>query len=92
MKNPFIAGNWVRGSNFFGRQKLINEILEGDRHFIWVAGTRRLGKTSLLTASDPGSAVEALGGIGPAAKEAVPALVKAGEVEHEPIAALLNFH
>ena len=47
-KNPFIAGNWVRGKNFFGRQKLINEILEGRRHYLWVAGTRRVGKTSLL--------------------------------------------
>ena len=47
-KNPFIAGNWVRGKNFFGRQKLIDEILEGRRHYLWVAGTRRVGKTSLL--------------------------------------------
>ncbi|MCH7674534.1 hypothetical protein IH879_06240 [candidate division KSB1 bacterium] len=25
MKNPFIAGNWVRGENFFGRRNLIKE-------------------------------------------------------------------
>ncbi|MFQ5752646.1 MAG: hypothetical protein ACE5HI_11670, partial [bacterium] len=48
IKNPFIAGNWVRGNNFFGRQHLINEILEGNRNYFWVAGTRRFGKTSLL--------------------------------------------
>ncbi len=48
MKNPFIAGNWVRGERFFGRQHLIREILEGQRQYLWVAGTRRLGKTSLL--------------------------------------------
>jgi len=47
-KNPFIAGNWVRGKNFFGRQKLINEILEGRRNYLWITGTRRVGKTSLL--------------------------------------------
>ncbi len=48
MKNPFTAGNWVRGDNFFGRERIINEILESDRHFLWITGTRRLGKTSLL--------------------------------------------
>jgi len=48
VKNPFIAGNWVRGKNFFGRQKLINEILEGRRNYLWITGTRRVGKTSLL--------------------------------------------
>ena len=48
MKNPFIAGNWVRGEHFFGRQELVREILEGRRHYMWVAGTRRFGKTSLL--------------------------------------------
>jgi len=48
MHNPFIAGNWVRGENFFGRQKLIEEVFSGSRNYLWIAGTRRLGKTSLL--------------------------------------------
>ena len=48
MRNPFIAGSWVRGENFFGRQSLLREILEGDRDTLWVVGARRLGKTSLL--------------------------------------------
>ena len=48
MKNPFIAGNWVRGENFFGRTGLLQEILEGTNKYLWVAGTRRFGKTSLL--------------------------------------------
>ncbi len=48
MKNPFIAGSWVRGDNFFGREALIQEILSGERSHLWVAGTRRFGKTSLL--------------------------------------------
>jgi hypothetical protein len=48
MRNPFIAGSWVKGENFFGRQSLLREILEGDRDSVWVVGARRLGKTSLL--------------------------------------------
>lgn len=48
VRNPFIAGSWVRGEDFFGRGELIREILEGERHSLWVLGARRLGKTSLL--------------------------------------------
>jgi hypothetical protein len=47
-RNPFIVGSWVRGDDFFGRGRLIQDILEGERHSIWVLGARRLGKTSLL--------------------------------------------
>ena len=47
-RNPFIVGSWVRGEDFFGRSAVIQEILEGERHSIWVLGARRLGKTSLL--------------------------------------------
>ncbi|MGE0453708.1 MAG: AAA family ATPase [Vicinamibacteria bacterium] len=48
MRNPFIAGLWVRGDNFFGRGELLREVLEGERESLWVVGARRLGKTSLL--------------------------------------------
>lgn len=48
MRNPFIAGSWVRGENFFGRHALLRDILEGERDAVWVVGARRLGKTSLL--------------------------------------------
>ena len=48
MKNPFIAGNWVRGDNFFGREELLRDILDGQQSHYWVTGTRRFGKTSLL--------------------------------------------
>jgi hypothetical protein len=48
MRNPFIAGSWVRGENFFGRTAILREVLEGERDALWVAGARRLGKTSLL--------------------------------------------
>jgi hypothetical protein len=48
MRNPFIAGFWVRGENFFGRDAILRDILDGERDALWVAGARRLGKTSLL--------------------------------------------
>ncbi len=48
MRNPFIAGSWVRGDNFFGRAGILRSILEGERDSLWVVGARRLGKTSLL--------------------------------------------
>ncbi len=46
--NPFVVGQWVRGDRFYGRGALIEEILEGPRNSLWVLGTRRVGKTSLL--------------------------------------------
>ncbi len=48
MRNPFIAGTWVRADNFFGRTGILGEILDGDRDSLWVVGARRVGKTSLL--------------------------------------------
>lgn len=45
---PFVVGQWVRGQKFYGRTTLIQEILEGPRNWIWLLGTRRIGKTSLL--------------------------------------------
>lgn len=48
MRNPFIAGSWVRADNFFGRRALLRDVLEGERDSLWVVGARRLGKTSLL--------------------------------------------
>jgi hypothetical protein len=48
LRNPFIAGSWVRGDNFFGRGSILRSILEGERDSLWVVGARRLGKTSLL--------------------------------------------
>jgi len=46
--NPYVVGQWVRGDKFYGRTELIEEILDGPRNSIWVLGTRRIGKTSLL--------------------------------------------
>jgi hypothetical protein len=45
---PFVVGQWVRGEKFYGRTALISEILEGPRNWLWLLGTRRIGKTSLL--------------------------------------------
>lgn len=46
--NPFVIGQWVRGEKFFGREDLMAELLEGSRTAVWIAGLRRMGKTSLL--------------------------------------------
>ncbi len=45
---PYVVGQWVRDERFYGRRELIDEILLGNRNCIWVLGTRRIGKTSLL--------------------------------------------
>jgi len=45
---PFVVGQWVRGSRFYGRAALIEEVLLGPRDWIWLLGTRRIGKTSVL--------------------------------------------
>ncbi len=45
---PFVVGQWVRGEDFYGRRELLAEILHGDRDRLWLLGTRRIGKTSLL--------------------------------------------
>ncbi len=46
--SPFVVGQWVRGGKFYGRSALIAEILDGNRNWLWLLGTRRVGKTSIL--------------------------------------------
>jgi protein kinase-like protein/AAA domain-containing protein len=46
--SPYVVGQWVRGDRFYGRSAQIDEILGGHRNWIWLLGTRRIGKTSLL--------------------------------------------
>lgn len=48
MRNPYITGRWVRGTDFYGRRTLIDTILYGPDNSLWVMGLRRSGKTSLL--------------------------------------------
>jgi DNA-binding winged helix-turn-helix (wHTH) protein len=45
---PYVVGQWVRGDRFYGRSEQIAEILHGERDLVWLLGTRRVGKTSLL--------------------------------------------
>jgi DNA-binding winged helix-turn-helix (wHTH) protein len=45
---PYVVGQWVRGERFYGRGAQIAEILRGERDLVWLLGTRRVGKTSLL--------------------------------------------
>lgn len=47
-KNPFSAGRWVTGTNFFGRKQLIDNLVQSNEACDWVVGKRRVGKTSLL--------------------------------------------
>lgn len=44
----YVVGQWVRGTGFYGREREIAEVLEGPRSSLWLLGTRRSGKTSLL--------------------------------------------
>jgi hypothetical protein len=48
MRSPYIVGRWVRGSEHYGRQSLIDYLLTNQDTAFWVVGTRRMGKTSLL--------------------------------------------
>lgn len=45
---PYVVGQWVRGERFYGRSAQLEEILDGPRNSLWLLGTRRVGKTSLL--------------------------------------------
>jgi DNA-binding winged helix-turn-helix (wHTH) protein len=45
---PFVVGQWVRRENFYGRAAIIDEVLGGNRNWLWLLGTRRIGKTSIL--------------------------------------------
>ncbi len=48
MRNPFITGAFVTGSNHYGRTGLLDSLLHGEGRACWVVGNRRIGKTSLL--------------------------------------------
>jgi hypothetical protein len=48
MRIPYNVGRWVRGRNHYGRARLIDYLLHAPDSAIWLVGTRRVGKTSLL--------------------------------------------
>jgi len=45
---PYVVGQWVRDKRFYGRHHHLREVLDGPRESLWILGTRRIGKTSLL--------------------------------------------
>jgi hypothetical protein len=57
---PFVIGQWVCGPRFYGREAEIAEIRGSRERWLWIAGLRRIGKTSLLkqidhlASNDPG--------------------------------------
>jgi hypothetical protein len=48
MRVPYVVGRWVRGVNHYGRQHLIEYLLNIHDNAVWIVSTRRMGKTSLL--------------------------------------------
>lgn len=48
MKNPYKAGEWVHGREFYGRSQIITDLLDGNSQCMCLIGNRRIGKTSLL--------------------------------------------
>jgi len=48
MASPYVIGQWVRGSRFYGRRAALELLLEPAVGVLWFAGLRRIGKTSLL--------------------------------------------
>ena len=49
---PFVIGQWVCGPRFYGRDAEIAQILGSPERWQWIAGLRRIGKTSLLKQLD----------------------------------------
>lgn len=48
MRIPYVVGRWVRGGNHYGRERLTEHLLHAPDSAIWLLGTRRMGKTSML--------------------------------------------
>ncbi len=47
-RNPFSAGRWVVGQDFFGRKTIMDQLIHSNENCEWVIGKRRVGKSSLL--------------------------------------------
>jgi hypothetical protein len=48
----FVIGQWVCGEKFYGREAEIAALLGSPERRLWIAGLRRIGKTSLLKQLD----------------------------------------
>lgn len=46
--SPYIVSNWVEPPNFYGRDELCQTLVATTERCIYLVGTRRVGKTSLL--------------------------------------------
>lgn len=46
--SPYILSNWVEGDQFYGREALCRALIGAGDRCVYLAGTRRVGKTSLL--------------------------------------------
>jgi len=55
----FVIGQWVCGPRFFGREAEIADLLGSAERWQWIAGLRRIGKTSLLKQLDHLTAADA---------------------------------
>ncbi|MEM8963711.1 MAG: ATP-binding protein, partial [Acidobacteriota bacterium] len=47
-RSPYVIGQWVRDERFYGRCDLLDELAEARSGSFWLAGLRRIGKTSVL--------------------------------------------
>jgi hypothetical protein len=47
-RKPYIVGAFVTGRDHYGREAVIETLLEGGARAHWIVGNRRVGKTSLL--------------------------------------------
>ncbi len=47
-RNPYIVGAYVTAREHYGREEVIETLLEGGARAHWIVGNRRVGKTSLL--------------------------------------------
>lgn len=45
---PWVVGPWVCGPRFYGREDLLSQLARSPPAVHWVAGCRRIGKTSLV--------------------------------------------
>lgn len=49
MRSSYVVGQWVRRERFYGRRQLLQTLLEPKASSVtWLAGLRRVGKTSVL--------------------------------------------
>jgi hypothetical protein len=52
VRNPYIVGAYVTARDHYGREEVLETLLEGGARAHWIVGNRRTGKTSLLRQLD----------------------------------------